>query len=514
MGYSKVVFRVDSSNKIGAGHIHRCMALAKAFKCLGVPSVFLTRDLDGNISNKIIKNGFSLKYIRYRCANSPDEFNVKFDITETIQALSKLKNVLLVVDHYDVCLTWRIEIKQKVNTLVLINDFLSDDNYFDYLINQNLYKKKTQKDQFKKFQKKILLGPKFALLSEEYSDYKKQILLTCNGKKSHTQYLTCLINFGGADEDGITLKTVEAIINYGFQNIKFIVVCSEKSIHFNNLNNIATGLDNFQILPSQSSLARLFLKADFAIGAGGVSTWERFCLGLPTIMTSLSSNQLHNVNILGKKGFVLGIKDVTGSFDEDLIKCIKKVADVSYLEKIRERIFCLVDGFGSLRVALILNGTSGFSLSLRRVSFEDIFTLLDLRNDPVTIKNSFSSRQITLDEHAKWFKHAMSDTASSRFICEIAGVPVGFIMFKLDILSKWFEISLNIDLYFRGNGIGEEVVKKGLDKVGRQNTFVARVKRFNKASLKLFLKLGFVEISALSDDRMSFLRLDPIPEVG
>lgn len=54
-----IVFRVDSSEKIGSGHLMRCIALAEKLKTYD-EVIFLSRNLPNNINNIVIKYGFKL----------------------------------------------------------------------------------------------------------------------------------------------------------------------------------------------------------------------------------------------------------------------------------------------------------------------------------------------------------------------------------------------------------------------------------------------------------------------
>ena len=43
------------------------------------------------------------------------------------------------------------------------------------------------------------------------------------------------------------------------------------------------------------NLAKLMVNSDIAIGAGGVTTLERMCVGLPSIVISIAENQEGNM---------------------------------------------------------------------------------------------------------------------------------------------------------------------------------------------------------------------------
>ena len=46
------------------------------------------------------------------------------------------------------------------------------------------------------------------------------------------------------------------------------------------------------------TLAPLMARADFAVGAGGTTTWERFCLDLPSVIVALAQNQVQTCESL------------------------------------------------------------------------------------------------------------------------------------------------------------------------------------------------------------------------
>ena len=124
-------FRVDSSSKIGTGHLHRCITLAKLFKKKGIRSFFFSRNEAGNVNSKIKKYGFELKKIS---SNKRDLAN-ELDIIKNY--IISLNINFVFIDNYSIKPSWEKKISQY-SKIVLIDDFLTRKTYCDYYINYHL----------------------------------------------------------------------------------------------------------------------------------------------------------------------------------------------------------------------------------------------------------------------------------------------------------------------------------------------------------------------------------------
>ena len=94
------------------------------------------------------------------------------------------------------------------------------------------------------------------------------------------------------------------------------------------------------------SLAGLIARADLAIGAAGSTTWERICLGLPTIAFSIAMNQEHTIHNLENHGYLWsGTSFSLSSLLDDKLN----LSDMS------RRCFDLVDGNGIARISKVMS---------------------------------------------------------------------------------------------------------------------------------------------------------------
>ena len=104
----KIAFRVDSSKKIGLGHISRCITLAKEFKKRKIKIVFISKEID-SFSKNILKK-FGLKLILINNNQS-----IKDDSLITADIIKRKKINLLFLDSYKLDLNWGKEIIKKPN---------------------------------------------------------------------------------------------------------------------------------------------------------------------------------------------------------------------------------------------------------------------------------------------------------------------------------------------------------------------------------------------------------------
>jgi UDP-2,4-diacetamido-2,4,6-trideoxy-beta-L-altropyranose hydrolase len=63
--------------------------------------------------------------------------------------------------------------------------------------------------------------------------------------------------------------------------------------------------------------------ADLSIGAGGSSTWERCCMGLPSLVVAVAKNQLQAAKDISKAGLSLYLGDESEINKDNILEAIK-----------------------------------------------------------------------------------------------------------------------------------------------------------------------------------------------
>ena len=208
----------------------------------------------------------------------------------------------LLIDHYGLDATWQSHIKSRfvdktACKLLVIDDLADRVHHADLLLDQNFFGLTTN-ERYRSFVPadcQQFLGPGYALLGPEYSQLQALVPI-------RTQLSRVLVFFGGVDPENFTGLTLKTLTDSKFKHLAVDVVIGSQSPHQNSINEFAINRPLTTIYNSLPSLAGLIARADLAIGAGGSTTWERACLGLPSFGIAIAANQEKSVEALNEEG--------------------------------------------------------------------------------------------------------------------------------------------------------------------------------------------------------------------
>lgn len=228
--------------------------------------------------------------------------------------------------------------------------------------------------------------------------------------------------------------------------------------------------------------------ADLAIGAGGSTTWERCCLGLPAIVFSLADNQNTCSEAVAKQGAILYLEK---KVDAALLLASLEVALASpqLLRRMSDVGYVVSDGKGVERVA---NWIGSRPFTLRLAEMKDCDMIFKWRNAGETRRFSGNSKPIPYETHVSWYESALLDQDRAILIGEIEGEPVGVI--RYDRKDARAVVSVYLAPGCKGKGIGARLIKEGshwTEKHWKINTIDALINAENLASIGAFEAAGF-----------------------
>lgn len=511
----KVFFRADASSRIGSGHVMRCLTLAEELRDAGGEVVFISRAHPGNLNDLIRAKGFRCHELPEISAIPSNDQSVQDarseyaswlsvsqqqDALESIEALAGAQADWLIIDHYGLDEKWEKLLRPYATKIMVIDDLADRHHDCDLLLDQNHFI-----DGEKRYDELVspactkLLGPKYALLRDEFGLAKKFLEPRSGIVKRIFVFL------GGVDSENLSAKVLEALSDPEFEHLEVDIVIGRQNPNIDELKSMVLKRDRTAIHIQVENIAELMGRADLAIGAGGSTTWERLCLGLPTMVIAVAENQKLTSMSLHQEGVIKYIGESQTICPNDIRNSLRQmIGDQARLNMLSQKAFAMVDGLGVKKIVPLLIGnlTSG-SLMVRKAGPRDCLLYWHWANDPEVRKSAFHSEQISWDVHQKWFHKMIQQRDVEMFVMESAMGPVGQVRFESNTDGKI--ISYSVARQFRGMGLGIELLKRAMSESSKSEMiFIGDVKKTNLASLKTFQKLGFEGNELLQKNAIRF----------
>lgn len=325
---------------IGTGHAYRCLTLADKLRNKGADIGFICREEKGNLNDYIVKKGYSL----YRLSSGID---IAKDAELTCRILKEQTRFIdwLVIDHYEIDISYESPLRGYAEKIMVIDDLANRRHDCDILLDQNYNKNNSRYNGLLPEHCTRLLGPEYVLLRPQFREARKNL------KKESGEVKRILVFMGGADPTNETGKVLEALKLLNRDDVAIDVVIGASNPFKNEIETLTKRMPNTASYFNVNNMAELMTSADLAIGASGTSTWERCCLGLPSIVMTLADNQKDIAEELGKEGVVVNL----GWHENVAEKDIKEAIEHLLKEPEKRKSMCskgkeMVDGNGARRI--------------------------------------------------------------------------------------------------------------------------------------------------------------------
>jgi UDP-2,4-diacetamido-2,4,6-trideoxy-beta-L-altropyranose hydrolase len=366
------VFRVDASLQIGTGHVMRCLTLADALSACGEYCQFICRDHAGNLIEFIRNKGYAV----HISAVAPLSFDssqanqaasagqgllhgnwLGTTQTEDAQAcadlLAKLRPDWLIVDHYALDARWEQAVKPHCTKLMVIDDLADRPHLCDLLLDQTFGCAPEEYRALVPDGCRLLCGSQYALLRPEFAALRPYSL----HRRTQPSLRKLLVTMGGVDKDNATGQVLKALRTCALPpDCHITVIMGPHAPWVEAVTQQAQTMPlPTSVLTGVGDMARLMADSDLAIGAAGATSWERCCLGLPTIMLPLAENQVQSCHTLSETGaglMILGL-EVLGAQLPQILRMLSQKSDA--LSQITAISSSITDGRGTERVAKLIS---------------------------------------------------------------------------------------------------------------------------------------------------------------
>ncbi len=251
----------------------------------------------------------------------------------------------VVVDHYGFERGHEARLR-SAGALLMVMDDLKRSHDCDLLLDSNIGRTAADYPGLD-----TLTGPAFALVRPAFAARRVAALAR---RTSGDAPKRILVSLGLADLAGFTGRVVEAVLP-DLRDAQLDVVLGETAPSLTRLAALAARDRRIRLHVNALDMPALTAEADLAIGAGGSSTWERCCLGLPTLLIILADNQRPNAEALEAAGAALTLEAGAPRFDDDLRAALRRLREDANLRRSMAQAAAeLCDGEGAAQVALWL----------------------------------------------------------------------------------------------------------------------------------------------------------------
>ncbi len=238
-----------------------------------------------------------------RPRRSPDappwQIDAATDADQTLKALGRMgaRPDWLVADHYGIDARWHRAAKLALGCRIAVIDDLGDRDLDASLVIDHNY----CSDHRAKYlghvaaSVAILGGPHYALLGPSYRGADKfQVSAAVRSVG---------IFMGGVDRGGYSFMALEALDAVGFEG-QIEVVTTTANPRVEMLRDAVVRRPRARLTLDLPDLSSFFARHDLQIGASGGATWERCCVGPPSLAMIVAENQrsvlepLENLEVL------------------------------------------------------------------------------------------------------------------------------------------------------------------------------------------------------------------------
>ncbi len=510
MSAPRVAVRVDSGTVIGGGHLSRCLVLAETLRRRGAEVTFISRSHRGNGCSRIAARGFGLHHLEAPpSAAEPERYgswlgaSIAADAAETVNAVEDFKADWVVVDHYGVDIEWERTVRKACGRLLAIDDLTGRAHDCDLLVDHNLQPRDTVSPSRSRGMANQLLGPRYALLSESYKSARRLI------SRSPGEAARVLVFFGSSEPAGLTATVLRALSLDGLRGLYVDAVVVGDDRTMDEVCRVARGRGRCTVHAMLPSLAGLMLRADIAVGAGGVSALERASLGLPSLVATIANNQRAPAEAMADRGAIVLLGQANRLSERDwAVGLLGLCSDPQRLSEMGRAAAALVDCWGADRVAAAMLGLGDVSVAMRRADADDEALFLDWANDPGVRRSAFNEAPITAAVHREWFARRLADPRTAMFVATgPAGLPIGQVRLDLDETGSSALIDISVDPALRGKGVGTAMLAATEECARRLpglTRLVAQVRHGNHPSRMMFLAEGFREVATVRDGIYTF----------
>ncbi len=489
------ILRADGSRQIGFGHLIRSLTLLTEFHRRGWRIFLATRT--GN-SNEIL-NSNPIRELARNAEIIPLPGNSELTQAKLMGALGGSIADLLIVDHYSLDGVFEAGFIDAAACRLVIDDLADRPHDCEFLVDSAPSRVVVDYRGLTNPKCRLLLGNEYSILRPEFAASRRRSIARHRKKIDRI-----LVAPGATDASQIAIPILQALSKIRSDGHSFAVTVILSSVSKSCAavrEFLAEEPQNWKLLVDRYDVAEILSKTDLAIGTMGSASWERACLGIPSIAVVVADNQLTNSQDFEASGGAIAIT-LDGEIQARVSELVRGILRTpKCLNEMSESVAKLCDGKGSARIAdaveaficnrKVRNDESDtLSLTLRPVREEDCECLFQWQCAPETRRYARNPAAPSWTEHRHWFEQRLRDEDDLFMMVETDDMPAGVVRLDPFEGDDAQEVSISLAPEYYSKGIALTALKMLSARVPDVD-LMAYINPKNAKSIKLFLRAGF-----------------------
>ena len=338
MSSARILVFPDCGPRIGGGHVMRCLTLARALTVRGAACAFAATpetqavlEAFGAPDIEVLPIAGELEQAAATVANWASSWDADW----------------VLLDHYFLDAAQEAALRDG-RRLAVIDDLADRPRGADLLLDSAYGRTPDAYRPLLPPVAAILTGPAHAPVRPEFAA-RREASLARRREGGHLKHV--LISLGLTDVGGITERVVRTLRPL-LDGLILDVVIGSGAPSLAALCAEAKTDPSLRLHIDSHDMAALMASADFAVGAGGSSTWERAALGLPTVSVVLAHNQRAMAEAMAREGLILTADAEAAGFEARLTDAVQQlIGDAALRRAMSEASAAACDGLGAERFA-------------------------------------------------------------------------------------------------------------------------------------------------------------------
>lgn len=296
MGADRIVYiRTDGNSNIAAGHLVRCLSIARNCLKLDMPVCFLLSDeeskalLEAFLTEELKQD----KHFFVKILKTAKYDDLEQELPEILDLLTAesspftdnhQREIIYLLDSYFVTENYLSQIRTAAK-IVYIDDLQLFDYPVDLVINYDVIPEASMSAYRAAYQRagRTLLGASYTPLRSQFENRAITVKETVSD---------ILVTTGGSDPYHFCVEFIRQYANHSPALPTLHVVIGSLSRDKDELYALSKEHSFLRLYENVTDMASLMSKCDLAVSAAGTTLYELCALGIPAISFTMADNQL------------------------------------------------------------------------------------------------------------------------------------------------------------------------------------------------------------------------------